>query len=28
VVEVLICQGVKPRIVHHIGVGLLGPKRR
>lgn len=28
VVEVLICQGVKPRIVHHIGVGLFGPKRR
>ncbi len=28
VVEVLICQGVNPRIVHHIGAGLLWPRRR
>ena len=28
IVEVLICQGGKPRIVHHLGVGLLGPRRR
>lgn len=28
IVEVLICHGGKPRIVHHLGVGLLGPRRR
>jgi len=28
VVEVLICHGGNPRIVHHIGAGLLWPRRR